>query len=198
MGSGTYLESIDGNPKVDTQIGALSKLRRGAMTVRMLPGWQRLSSQFEDFKGNKRWIWGHGRGTKARHIRDGTSKTIIVSEVLAVDGDSRNQRFSQDIRGVWTCASMGASTYSHMTAPDSKTRDVINGCDEQIPADSPLNCKQVPAGKSRVVGETVAAARSQHNGGVVAARADGSVGFYTNDIDLRVWHALSTRAAGDQ
>jgi prepilin-type processing-associated H-X9-DG protein len=40
-------------------------------------------------------------------------------------------------------------------------------------------------------------ARSRHPGGVNASRCDGSVSFYTDDIDLTVWRALSTAWAGD-
>jgi prepilin-type processing-associated H-X9-DG protein len=40
-------------------------------------------------------------------------------------------------------------------------------------------------------------ARSRHPGGVNASRCDGSVAFYNDDIDLTIWRALSSAAAGD-
>jgi prepilin-type processing-associated H-X9-DG protein len=41
------------------------------------------------------------------------------------------------------------------------------------------------------------AARSNHPGGVNGLLADGSAGFYSDAIDLRVWQALATRAGGE-
>ncbi len=41
------------------------------------------------------------------------------------------------------------------------------------------------------------AARSYHPGGVNAVMADGSVHFYKNSVNLGVWNALGTRAAGE-
>ena len=40
-------------------------------------------------------------------------------------------------------------------------------------------------------------ARSRHSGGVNASRCDGSVSYYDDDIDLRVWRASTTAWAGD-
>ena len=39
--------------------------------------------------------------------------------------------------------------------------------------------------------------RSFHSGGVNAARADGSVGFFSNTTELRIWRALGTRDGGE-
>ena len=47
LGAGTYYESIDGNPIVDEALQGsrgqfdARKLLRGAITVNMIPGWQR-------------------------------------------------------------------------------------------------------------------------------------------------------------
>lgn len=43
----------------------------------------------------------------------------------------------------------------------------------------------------------VTAARSRHPGGVNAAMADGSVQFYTDSVGSPAWHALWTRAGGE-
>ena len=42
-----------------------------------------------------------------------------------------------------------------------------------------------------------AAARSAHPGGVNAAMADGSVGFFSKTVDLYVWRGLGTRAGNE-
>ena len=220
LGSGSYVESIEGHTQLQARYiregGAenwvVAKRSRGVITVRMIPGWEDKSE--EDAK-HAMWKFALGKGTKSSQIKDGTSKTIIVSEVLSQDDlEGHMGRFSKDIRGVWASPSMGASTYTHGHAKSATNRservallpnaygsmddqDHINSCATSIPSDSPLACVSVaPTGKT--AGETWAAARSYHPGGVVAARADGSVGFYHDDIDGKVWYALGTRAAGDR
>jgi prepilin-type N-terminal cleavage/methylation domain-containing protein len=212
LGAGTYLESIDNSTQVDdilannqfvthpeTQQQLTRKLLRGVITVAVIPP----RVQGENAQANRGiWKFGHGSGTKTRKIKDGTSKTVVVSEVLTVDGRAGNDATkSEDIRGVWVTASMGGSTYSHWTRPNATTPDVINGCEDDSPQDIPagslLICQERPA-RGQSAGETYAAARSQHSGGVVAGRADGSVGFFANDIDMNVWIAMATRANNDR
>ena len=221
LGAGSYVEAIEGNRGLEKEIfhpqglhaAATVKRGRGVMTVRMIPGWME-----KNVPGNtvgSIWKFSHGKGTKASQIKDGISKTIIISEVLPHDDlEGHMGKFSKDIRGVWASPSMGASTYTHGHAKSATNRservallpnaygsmdnqDHINSCATGIQRDSPLACVSVtPTGKT--AGETWAAARSYHPGGVVAARADGSVGFYHDDIDGKIWYALGTRAAGDR
>jgi prepilin-type N-terminal cleavage/methylation domain-containing protein len=217
LGSSIYLHSIDGNRYVDERLKnetfqdpvpgmspgdnidySLAISSRGAMTVIMIANWEiKVRQQRYGMNSLGMWKFAFGRGVKTKDIDDGVSKTVVVSEVLTVDG---NTRFSRDIRGVWMCSSMGASTYSHLSSPNSTMPDHINACETDNPRDiaddSPLRCQEVPAtGDS--AGDTYAAARSQHPGGVVAGRADASAGFYADTIDLKIWRALATRAGGD-
>ncbi|MFC1757292.1 DUF1559 domain-containing protein [Planctomycetota bacterium] len=219
LGSGSYVETIEGNKDlqakyrqmVGDEAWTIAQGSRGVNTVRMIPGWK---SKTGGRAEGAIWKFAFGKGTKTSQIKDGTSRTIIVSEVLSVDDrEGHMNRFSKDIRGVWASPSMGASTYTHGHPKSAKNRseriallpnsfgttvdrDHINSCATSIPDDSPLSCVGVaPTGET--AGDTWAAARSNHPGGVIAARADGSVGFYTNSIDGNIWYALGTRAAGD-
>lgn len=218
LGSGSYVESIEGNEVLERDLlGSTTEEAiesRGVVTVRMIPGWE--NKVDDPLAADKHtWKYAYGKGTKARQIKDGMSYTVIVSEVLAFDDSEGFQnRFSKDIRGVWASPSMGASTYTHghpkssadrasritlppnSSGPDDSNRDNINSCAKSIPADSPMACVEVPP-QGKDAGNTWAAARSQHIGGVVAGRADGSVGFYSDDVDGEVWYALGTRAGGD-
>ena len=211
LGSGTYLESIDSSTDVDAILEQtpldgqtpprVRKLLRGVISVAVIKN--PTNTRGENAAANKGiWKFGRGKGTKTRKIKDGTSKTIVVSEVLTVDGRAGGDATkSEDIRGAWVSPSMGGSTYSHLTLPNSTQPDKINGCENDVPTDIPagslLICQdQSPSGRS--AGDTWAAARSKHNGGVVAGRADGSVGFYTSDTNKVVWWALGTRAANDR
>lgn len=55
----------------------------------------------------------------------------------------------------------------------------------------------LPADKQGASKRQMIAARSHHPGGVNASRCDGSVAFYSNDIDRNIWRALSS-AAGEE
>ena len=218
LGSGSYTESIDGSRAIDdlldqspevthpeTKLAMSRRLLKGVVTVRVLKPQRDANGNLivgenrDELKGV--WKYGHGKGTTVAKIKDGTSKTIVVSEVLTVDGVSGSDtRASEDIRGVWVTASMGGSVYSHWLRPNSTSPDVINSCEDdagQVPAGNQLPCvEKAPRGQS--AGDTYAAARSRHVGGVVAGRADGSVGFYSDDVDMNLWLALGTRGAGDR
>ena len=62
---------------------------------------------------------------------------------------------------------------------------------------APPNAQVPDCGHRATVGIGVFAARSLHPGGVNAAMADGSVSFFTNGIDVRLWRALGTRRGGE-
>lgn len=62
---------------------------------------------------------------------------------------------------------------------------------------APPNSQVPDCGKRSTVGIGVFAARSLHPGGVNAAMADGSVRFFQNGIDVRMWRALGTRRGGE-
>jgi prepilin-type N-terminal cleavage/methylation domain-containing protein len=195
LGSGTYFESIDGSSRVDDRLDSVQKLKRGVITVSQLAAFKNIRQAENDSSMAGVWKYGRGKGVKTRKIKDGTSKTVVVSEVLTWDDKGRAQD-SVDIRGVWTTSSMGASTYSHLTTPNSTEYDTINGCDRNIPETDPMHCVERRPSRSPSSAETFAAARSKHNGGVVAGRADGSVGFYADDTALAIWQALATRSGG--
>ena len=204
LGSGFYNQSIEKNSLVDQQLGnnlQAAKLTRGVVTVIMLPSYKE-GFRENDPRATGMFKFGHGKGTKLSKIKDGVSKTIVCSEVLTFDGvGSAGRQYSDDIRGVWVAPAMGGSTYSHYTTPNFNAgtqpdlRDNIKGCATDIPANSALVC-QLARGTGFSQAATFAAARSQHPGGVVAGRADGSVGFYPDGIDADVWKALATRAGG--
>ncbi len=208
LGAGMYKHGIDNAPLVDDQLEKeglvtisnvqyVGKQLRGVITVTVFEG--RASGENSAPNAGV-WKFGHGKGTKVRRIKDGTSKTVVASEVLTVDGRlGSDATKSADIRGVWVVPAAGASTYTHYTTPNSSQPDEIVGCETDaldLPPNSNLACKQKPQ-RGATAGDTFAAARSRHNGGVVASRADGSVKFYTNDINEVVWRALATRSNQD-
>ena len=101
------------------------------------------------------------------------------------------KEYTEDIRGAWTIASMGASTYSHFSTPNSNSPDAINGCGSKT-VQAAFLCELIEPTGDRT-GNTHAAARSEHPGGVVVAKADGSVRFFSDNVSPNIWSQLATR-----
>ena len=155
-------------------------------------------SRFEP-KSLGKWKMGLGQGTKFGEITDGSSTTLMISEVVGVDS-------SLDGRGGWALQSMGASNFSAKWEPNAQgagidpetneslpKHDHIAMCEfRNIPADDPMFCEMY-----RKDDQVWAAARSRHAGGVNAAMCDASVRFVVDGIDLRTWRALATRDGGE-
>jgi prepilin-type N-terminal cleavage/methylation domain-containing protein len=110
---------------------------------------------------------GSGRGTTIVGIGDGTSNTVMFSELLpyttatGVSNDSPGGR-NLDLRGAVLLPAAGGNMFTTLTAPNSPTGDQIVSCEPSIPSPHPdrLNCTQ-----NQSDGNTWAAARSKHSGG---------------------------------
>ncbi len=132
-----------------------------------------------------RYKMGHGRGVRIKQMTDGASKTMLASEVVGFDS-------ARDGRGTWTSTAMGASVFTARTAPNAPEKDAIPMCDTTIPAGNPLACSE-----NRSNGNTYAAARSKHIGGVVVVMGDASTRFVREELDLAVWRASATISNGE-
>jgi prepilin-type N-terminal cleavage/methylation domain-containing protein/prepilin-type processing-associated H-X9-DG protein len=121
------------------------------------------------------------RTTKMANIRDGTSNTLLLSEVLRPtshdDNDWRGDIHNDD----------GVFRFHTITTPNSTVPDVVNW--------AILNGD--PAMPVTTAGAEFNAARSRHDGGVNAAMCDGSVHFITDAIPLITWQALGTMDGGE-
>jgi len=144
--------------------------------------------------------FGIGRGTTILATTDGTSNTVMFSEVLpfsealdAANSTAPSGR-NKDGRGVTLLAGPGGAFFQTYTEPNSTTQDAMMYCDTRIPTTHPdkLACVQ-----NRTDGNQWAAARSKHTGGVNAAFADGSVRFIRNSITLQAWQGMGTKAGGE-
>ena len=132
----------------------------------------------------------HGR--KIREFQDGTSNTVVVSEVIAGKLDD-NQAGPVNYRGVWGFPFWGAH-YQHVNTPNSSAPDHMRNCGEP---GVELNCviNNVGVGSGECTGHM--AARSAHPGGVNALNCDGSVAFFDDGIDFLIWKALAS-VAGEE
>jgi prepilin-type processing-associated H-X9-DG protein len=148
---------------------------------------------------------GIGKGTTIVGITDGTSNTVMLSEVLpfsqGLQGTNNDNPygFNFDVRGAVIMPAAGGNMFTTFTAPNSTTRDRLISCEPGIPIDSPLKCDQPSSVQptSADAANTWAAARSRHTGGVNAAFADGSVRFVRNSVDVTAWQAAGTKAGGE-
>ena len=142
---------------------------------------------------------GSGKGTTIVGITDGTSNTVMISELLpyttAVNTSSSSPGGRNlDLRGAFLLPAAGGAMFNTLTPPNSTTPDQIVSCEPSIPAGNRdrLNCTQ-----NQVDGNTWAAARSKHTGGVNACLADGSVRFIRDSINPTVWQGIGSKAGGE-
>jgi len=129
--------------------------------------------------GSRRWCC----------FRDGTSNTVVASEVLAGKDDFKGPGDREwDARGMWAWHMMGSFAYTHLNMPNTSVGDAMQ-------AGGSLDCVEAPdmpcdnSHGSRW-DEFHAAARSRHPGGVNAVFGDGHVSFISETIDLETWRCL--------
>lgn len=118
------------------------------------------------------------RSASMSDLKDGTSSTLMVAEVLQGTGS--------DLRGFswWGDASNFTAHYPPNTAiPD---RIYTAGYCVNSPIDN------LPCAVSTATDPTRFSARSRHPGGVQVVFCDGAARFLTQNIDLQLWRALST------
>jgi prepilin-type N-terminal cleavage/methylation domain-containing protein/prepilin-type processing-associated H-X9-DG protein len=144
--------------------------------------------------------FGTGKGSTITGVADGTSNTVMFSELLpfgdALDAanTSHPSGSNRDGRGVALLAGPGGAFFLTHTTPNSATPDTMMYCDTRIPQNHPdkLYCVQ-----NRTDGNQWAAARSKHTGGVNAAFADGSVRFVRDSINPQTWSGMGTKNGGE-
>jgi prepilin-type N-terminal cleavage/methylation domain-containing protein/prepilin-type processing-associated H-X9-DG protein len=124
------------------------------------------------------------RTTRLTDITDGTSNTLLMSEVITAKNDA-----DYDIRGDMMNDDRPCTMFMTLNTPNSGT-DVSPYCNgNTYPYNPPCtNANSQFAHK---------AARSRHPGGVNVLLADGSVRFVQNSITLATWRALGTMDGGE-
>ncbi len=118
-----------------------------------------------------------------RDMRDGTSNTFIMSEILVTVGNSsNNQEHRGDIyNDDHNCFYVNAYTTPNSTIPDAMQSYCVYPNEDNPPCDG-----------NPSPGASFNAARSNHSGGVNVTFGDGSVRFVKNSVAVPVWRALST------
>ncbi|HWL06824.1 MAG TPA: DUF1559 domain-containing protein [Planctomicrobium sp.] len=128
--------------------------------------------------------------TMLRDVTDGTSNTLLASEILiAPDGgaDAPGCSNKRDMRGLyWNAVHMGTLFQSFRT-PNTMAPDVVGWGGHSI-SRAPASCSD---------GGFILSARSHHVGGVNATLVDGSVRFISDHIDSSTFQSLGTRSGGE-
>jgi prepilin-type N-terminal cleavage/methylation domain-containing protein/prepilin-type processing-associated H-X9-DG protein len=153
--------------------------------------------QYHRCRGNYLVNWGNGRyqqddagylpsafginrWTAHGDIRDGTTNTVFMSEVIQAlvdtDWDFRGDFFNDDI----SCAQ-----FMTVNTPNS-------GVDQTVCRDL-----QRPGPCVSTQNPTRVSARSNHPGGVMVLMGDGSVRFTSTNVDTIVWRAAGSMAGGE-
>lgn len=126
------------------------------------------------------------RETSFKKITDGTSKTLMMSEVLKAwspdDNDWRGDIHNDD----------GVFRFHTLLGPNSSAPDIIQNGWFQDTGDSLM---PAVAGARNA---QVTAARSRHPGGVNAAFCDGSIRFIANDIAFNEYQAMGSMNGGSE
>ncbi|RUL88122.1 DUF1559 domain-containing protein [Tautonia sociabilis] len=169
-----------GNADIYQSLGTVP----GGYTVGIYPDvaqWQ--GAPFSDSDDTQNFYPSRKRVYDFASIRDGTSNTLLVGEVIKGKGG--------DLRGfTWWGDAVSTSTY---LTPNSSLPDVQNSAGY---CKYPLEDNPPCVAATSVMPPTYAF-RSRHPGGVNMGFADGSVRFIKNTINLYTWRALGTTRGGE-
>ena len=121
------------------------------------------------------------RTVRLTDIKDGTSNTLLLSEVIM------HEDSSPDWRGDMLNDDEQCGRFMTLDTPNS-------GIDQIVSASF---CQNTPRLPCTVNANGKISARSNHTGGVNVAMADDSVRFVSDTIPLATWQALSTANGGE-
>jgi prepilin-type N-terminal cleavage/methylation domain-containing protein/prepilin-type processing-associated H-X9-DG protein len=127
------------------------------------------------------------RTSKLTDFSDGTSNTMLMSEVTMAQNDT-----DYDIRGDMMNDDRPCTMFMTLNTPNSGT-DVSPYCHDAAGMPYPYNPPCTGTGSTY----SHKAARSRHSGGVNVLFGDGSVHFIQNGISLVTWRALGTMNGGE-
>lgn len=142
-------------------------------------------TQFNDVSAKA--PFGAGYGAKFAEITDGTSKTLMLMEMIQAPSEA-GQPVDRRAR-IWN-ATGGTYQVSTKLTPNSKDDDVSVCADR---AEVGLPCTNSGTESSYSL-----ASRSKHPTGVSVAMCDGSVRFVAESIDLPTWKSASSINQGEK
>jgi hypothetical protein len=170
----------------DQTVGEFQR-RRGNFVV----NWGNVSHGFPlELEGNAPFSYVEGDAKKPRwtplaDITDGTSSTLMMSETLR-GWSNEDKDWRGDIQN-----NQGVFRFHTRMTPNSSDADYVKTPWYQNNGDPAMPVK--PASS---LNPAKSAARSRHPGGVNASKCDGSLNFYSDDIDLQTWKEMGSMNGG--
>jgi prepilin-type processing-associated H-X9-DG protein len=124
-------------------------------------------------------------------LTDGTSKTLLSAEIR------QGQIYDTDQRGLIWDASSGMTTHNtpNTTLPDYQWDCPAAENVPQLTEQLGMPC-EYESGRDSGASPRNFSARSRHPGGVQAVMADGSVHFFSDNIELVTWRNLGSSQDG--
>jgi len=141
-------------------------------------------------RGHVEGIFRYNCGMRIAEIYDGSSFTLLVSEIIPGDVCT--------IRG--TIGYDEGPVFMADYPPNDLTPDLVRWCgtrDRNLPPAPCLPGSSSLGGTLTVLNMVLHTSRSMHPGGVQAALCDGSVQFFSERIATGVWRALGTPASSE-
>lgn len=127
-----------------------------------------------------------------RDCTDGTSNTLLASEgIIRGNGTAA----WGETGGYWGGAPHGSFGFSTAEPPNTSVPDRVYSCKATVYTGAPNNAPCENGNAGGLPGRWNFA-RSYHTGGVQGALADGSVRFFSNNIDRQTWIKLGLRRDG--
>ena len=120
--------------------------------------------------------------TTYEQITDGSSNTLMLSELILVEDDTLN-----DLRGRYHNSAHGNIFFSTRNLPNTSVPDTLTFCGSNVAP------PQAPCTFANNSGLLQLASRSYHTGGVNACLADGAVTFIVDQIDSLAYRAMGSR-----
>jgi prepilin-type N-terminal cleavage/methylation domain-containing protein len=132
------------------------------------------------------------KGRKLVDIKDGTSNTLMMSEVIVIE--TVNDGWHGPMSDFQTA--LGGQTFEGWLTPNSRTFDDVARVCPPVAARNTIPGCNLIGGNSSTIFQSFDA-RSKHSQGVNASSCDGSVRYFSNNISLDNWRALTTAEGGD-
>ena len=132
------------------------------------------------------FYWRSNTGLK--HVIDGTSNTIMGSEVM-IRGSANTGGWGEG-GGYWGGGEGGGFGFTTQYPPNSTVADQVYGCKSLTWPNAP--CQSMATYSTQRI-----LARSYHVGGVHSLMADGAVRFISSNIDTTVFQNLGSRQGGE-
>jgi len=149
-----------------------------------------LGAAFLTASGHQSHSFGYNSPVQMAHIRDGSSNTMAVGEMLKGVGGNR-----LDYRGVLHWENSPGSMIFTTHPPNSPQPDIMYP--GYCPAEINLPRDNLPCIATGSIYDQAGLSRSRHPGGVQVVHCDGSTHFVSENIGLATWQAKGSIAGGE-